>query len=192
MFVLFEKDETFAPLTLTIDQEGSGGLTGQVPTVALRDARSPGPPHSYFDFADGTFKTVGWTTKYQPMTEVERGHYTFEWNPSLFAAITVGSYLAAEYHLDGGTNLLGDDHDLILIVESIAEIPSDTAALISTIGTGLTPAQATQLMEIWQIHGLDNTNPLVVSPTQRSAGSAITQSIEENVPVAGSCTVTRL
>lgn len=193
MLYIYEKQETEAPLILTIDQEGGGGLTGQAPTVALRDATTL---DSYMEFAAGPnqfeFSTGPWTTKYFPMSEVERGHYTVLLDFSLITDIAVGSVLAAEYHLDGGVNIKGDDHDLILIVESLFEIPTTTAALVNALGTGLTPEQATWLQEVWQIHGLDITNPLTVSKTARQAGSAISQTIEKNVPIAGSCRVTRL
>lgn len=187
--LIFEKQETEAPLILTIDQEGSGGLTGQTPTVALRDATTL---DMYLDWSDFTFKNAGWTTKYQSLSEVERGHYTLLLNPSITTSFTVGMMLAAEYHLDAAGLLKGDDHDLLLFVESIIEIPTDTAALIAALPIGLTPAQAIWLQEIWQILGLDLGNPLTVSKTQRTAGSAISQTIEKDVPLAGSVRVTRI
>ena len=186
---IFEKQATEVPLILTIDQEGTGGLTGQAPTVALRDATTL---DMYFDFNDFTFKNSGWGMKYLALSEVERGHYTALLNPSIVAAFSVGTMLAAEYRLDGGGLAKGDDHDLLLFVESIVEIPTDTAALVAAIGTGLTPAQATWLQEVWQILGLDLANPLTVSKTQRTAGAVISQNIEKDVPLAGSVRVTRL
>lgn len=44
----------------------------------------------------------------------------------------------------------------------------------------LTVDQATQLMEVWRVHGLDASKPLMVSATQRTAGVAITQTISES------------
>lgn len=55
-------------------------------------------------------------------------------------------------------------------------------------GGGLTVAQATQLLEIYELHGLLVGSPLVVSPTTRVAGD-VRQSI---VTVGAVTTVTRL
>lgn len=187
--LIFEKQETEAPLILTIDQEGTGGMTGQAPTVALRDATTL---DTYLDFNDLTFKNAGWATKYTPLTEVERGHYTLLLNAAIISGISVGTMLAAEYNLDGSGLAKGEDHDLMVFVESILEIPTDTAALIAALPIGLTPDQATWLQEVWQILGLDMANPLTVSKTARSAGSVIGQNIEKDVPLAGSVRVTRV
>lgn len=187
--LIYEKARTNAPFTLTIDQEGVGGVTGQAPTLAMRNATTT---NSYLDWSDLTFKTSGWTTKYIAMTEVERGHYTFLVNLSIITGITVGSILSMEYHVDDTMSVVGEDQETLLVVETIEQIATDTAALVAAGGTGLTPAQATQLQEVWQILGLDISNPLVVSKTARAAGSVISQTIQENVPLAGSVTVTRL
>jgi hypothetical protein len=45
---------------------------------------------------------------------------------------------------------------------------------------GLTPTQATMLLELYAIMGLDPLKPLVVTQTQRTAGSGITQTINTN------------
>ena len=45
-------------------------------------------------------------------------------------------------------------------------------------GGGLTTAQATQLLELWKIMGLDITSPLEVTPTSRTAGD-IDQTINQ-------------
>lgn len=185
--LIFEKQYTIAPFNLTLDQEGVGGITGEAPTLALRDATTTG---SYLDFGDLTFKTSGWTFKYVTMSEVERGHYTFFLNPSIISGISVGTMLSAEYRLDSGPAKKGDDQETALFVESIVEIPTDTAALVAALPIGLTPDQATWLQEVWQILGLDITAPLTVSKTSRTA-STISQDIEENVPTAGSVKVTR-
>lgn len=72
------------------------------------------------------------------------------------------------------------------------KILQDLSAILTAVSAGgsLTPAQATQLQEIWRILGLDATTPLTVSKTGRVAGP-IGQTVEENVPVAGSVKVTR-
>lgn len=186
--LIYEKSRTQAPFNLTLDQEGAGGLTGKTPTLAFRDATTT---DSYLDWGDSTFKTSGWAIKYLPMTEVERGHYTSLISLSAIAGIVVGSVISAEYHVDDGGAVKGEDQETLLVVETIDEIATDVVAAIGSVGVGLTAAQATQLIEIWQVLGLDITHPLTVSKTARSAGSVIGQKIEENVPTAGSVKVTR-
>lgn len=123
-FFIAEATDTAVPLSLTIDQEGVGGVTGQSPTVALRNATTV---DSYLDFGDNTFKTVGWTTKYASMTEIERGHY-FRSFDATAASIAAGTVLSAEYRVDDGGSILGDDHDLIRFVTSIDDIPGDVGS----------------------------------------------------------------
>ena len=55
-------------------------------------------------------------------------------------------------------------------------------------GQGLDSTQATMLLEIYRLYGLDPTRPLVVGPTYRSTGAEIAQTISE---LAGVVTVTR-
>jgi hypothetical protein len=200
---MYEASESAASLDLTIEQEGIGGLTGLTPTVAVRRARTT---DTYLDWADGVFKTAGWTTKYRDMDEVERGHYTRNLDLSLAAsAIAAGEVLSIEYHVDGGAPVIGDAQDILIVLESLYEIPGDvwdvlTAShnLPGTFGealqssSSLTPAQATQLLEIYKILGLDPTCPLIVSKTSRTAGATISQTIEKDVPVAGSVRITRI
>ena len=47
-------------------------------------------------------------------------------------------------------------------------------------GQGLDSTQATMLLEIYRLYGLDPTRPLVVTKTSRSAGSGISQAITTN------------
>lgn len=70
------------------------------------------------------------------------------------------------------------------------KILEDLAAILAA-GGSLTPTQELQLSEIWKILGLDPTNPLIVNKTRRTAGAAVQQDIEENVPAAGSVKITR-
>lgn len=57
-------------------------------------------------------------------------------------------------------------------------------------GDGLTGTQATMLLEMYRLLGLDPTRPLVVTSTTRDAGAEIEQSIAESPP--GTVTVTRI
>jgi hypothetical protein len=105
------------PLTLTISQDGVGGISGQSPTVAIRMGATT---NSYLDFSDATFKTVGWVLKYGSMTESENGHYT---RPLAVASLGLpaGTVLVAEYFVDDGVSVAGVDTDEILLVEQGAD-----------------------------------------------------------------------
>lgn len=74
-----------------------------------------------------------------------------------------------------------------LLVEQSSSIASLTELVVS--GSGLTPAQATMLLEMYRLVGLDPTQPLVVSPTSRVVGADIVQSI---ISGSGTVVVTRL
>jgi hypothetical protein len=73
------------------------------------------------------------------------------------------------------------------------KILADLTALLTALSSGvdLSPTQTVQLKEIWQVLGLDPSNVLTVSKTLRTAGTAVTQTIQEDVPVAGSVRVTK-
>ena len=114
------------PLDLTIEADGVGGITGQAPTVAIRDALTTG---SYLDFADGTFKLLGWTTKYASMTEVERGHYRRALDTSTVVGLVAGAKLAAEFHNAGA--YVGDDSDEVELVAALDALP--TAAAVASV-----------------------------------------------------------
>lgn len=184
--LIFEKEQTEAPFVLTIDQEGVGGLTGLSPTIAFRDATTL---NSYLDFDDFTFKTTGIITQYVQLDEVGRGHYTYSLDPSSISGISIGTTLVAEYRLNE-SGLIADTHETALFVESITDIPTATTDILGVI-SGLTPTQAAHLKELWQIFGLDPANPLVVTPTHRSAGTEIDQTIDADTPIPGAVTVTK-
>jgi len=195
--IIAESTDTTVSLDLTIDQEGVGGVIGLSPTVAIRQSTNI---TLYFDFNDSTFKTTGWTTKYASMTDIERGHYNRVLDITTLGA-ALGDSFNVEYRVDNGGFIIGDAADTLLVVASIADIPGDVweeaTALHTTAGTfggevlaTLSPVQAAQLLDIYRVHGLDATAPLLVSKTARSAAS-LTQTIQENVPAAGQVTVTR-
>lgn len=186
--LIYEKQLTSAPIILTLEQEDVGGVVGQAPTVAVRDATTL---DSYLDFGDFTFKSAGWINKYQTLTEVEEGDYTYWMNLAAIAAISIGDILSIEYYYDD-TGITRRDQETMLVVESVHSIPTDVAALVGGGGGGsLTVAQAAQLKEIWQIMGLDAANPLVVSKNSRKVAS-VDQTIQKDVPFAGHITITRL
>jgi hypothetical protein len=111
--VQVDKAVTSLPLFLTVNRAGAGGITGLSPTVALRDASTL---NSYLDFNDGIFKTSGWTTKYAALSEVERGHYQRSLDVSALS-VNVFDVLIAEYHVDNGSDVVGDASDLLIITE---------------------------------------------------------------------------
>jgi len=121
-FFIAESSDTSIPLNLTLEQEGVGGITGKSPTVALRDGSTSS---SYFDWADGLFKTSGWTMKNAVMAEVGNGHYIYILNAAVAGTIIPGLVLVAEFHVDDGSSVIGVDHDTIRIVASIDDIPGD-------------------------------------------------------------------
>lgn len=110
-----ERTETALPLTLAITQPGSGGLTGQSPTVRIRNGETD---DSYLDFADNTFKTAGWTTQDAALDEIGDGFYllTGGLNVAAFeASIPTVNHLYAEYEVPG----IGVDIDVILLREKV-------------------------------------------------------------------------
>lgn len=59
------------------------------------------------------------------------------------------------------------------------------------IGMGLDSAQATMLLEIYRLYGLDVTKPLVVTQTERYVGDG-TEIFQSLTGDANSTTVTRI
>lgn len=116
--LLVDAKNPAVPLDLTILQEGIGGLTGMAPTVAVRDG---GTLDTYLDWSDNTFKTAGWVLKYGALSEVERGHYQRTLNV-LSLSIAGNKALVAEFHLDGGGNLKGSAHDVLLVSSLFSDV----------------------------------------------------------------------
>lgn len=128
---LLEQTDTAAALVLSIDQEGVGGVTGKAPIVRIRDASTT---DSYLDWADLTFKALGWTTLDGVMTEIDHngasdGHYQRSLDVSAVAAMVPGFAFVAEYSVDDGGDVIGDSSETFEVVSEIANIP--TAALIA-------------------------------------------------------------
>jgi hypothetical protein len=100
--------ETSLALELVINKLGVGGITGLLPTVAVR--RLPSTT-LYLDWGDLTFKSAGWATKYQIMVEVERGIYQQTLNIATLVLPT-NTKLTAEYN-SSAAGSQGEDFDLI-------------------------------------------------------------------------------
>jgi hypothetical protein len=126
-----EVSETALPLELIIEQLGMGGVTGQAPTVALRNI-SAGLPSSYLDWSDATFKTSGWVTKFQPMTEIGGGYYQQILNVAALL-LPVDTKLAAEYAVNNGAGVQGIDADMYEVVEVQAEVNTLRKALTNRL-----------------------------------------------------------
>lgn len=112
-----DRTDTAAALELTVTKDPDGGVTGLLPTVAIRQLPST---NSYLDWNDNTFKTSGWTTKYAVMTEVERGHYHKTFNVNALG-LTSGTKLFAEYNVDNGSTVKGAGSELIVVSDLRAD-----------------------------------------------------------------------
>ena len=93
---------------------------------------------------------------------------------------TVNS-ISSELSLVAGdvTNI---DSNITVLSQEIDSINSNIINIeniISSSGGGLTPTQATMLLEMYELLGLDPTKPLVVTETARDAGN-ISQTIDTN------------
>lgn len=109
---------TTVPLDYCLELEAVGGLTGQSPTVAVRDASTS---NRYLDWSTGLFATSGWTTKYGSMIEVERGHYRRSWNTSL-GGLAAGFVAVVEYELTGTYKAVAED--IVRLVAAIDDVAS--------------------------------------------------------------------
>ena len=91
--------------------------------------------------------------------------------------------------LQYAVNLVGANSNIgdVTNVNQVSVRSANSAGLVQA-GSGLTSAQATHLIEVWRVMGLDTARPLSVSATQRAAGAEIDQDISE---AAGTVTVTR-
>lgn len=120
--------ETLAPLELTIEQEGVGGVTGltgvNAPTVRIRKQNTT---DTYLDFADNLFKTGGWTALTKFLTEVGNGHYQSTFDASVLSPLASGEYLVAEFNVNSGS-IVGEDHDIYIVTDAV-----DAAAIAAAV-----------------------------------------------------------
>lgn len=71
-----------------------------------------------------------------------------------------------------------------IVTRAIDSLEKETRAALST-------EQSEQLLDIFRVLGLDPLTPLIVSPTSRTAGAELVQTVESDEPVEDSVTVTR-
>jgi hypothetical protein len=178
MTIQTDTTEIALPLELSISQYGVGGVTGQAPTVAIRLAAAGTP--SYLDWGSSTFKTSGWATKYQVMSEIERGHYQQMLNVSTLA-LTANTKLIAEFAVTGAFPILGVAQEEIYVnnVTSQVTLLRKVAKnrLEETSGNPghlvLYDDDNVTAIETWSI--TDETGgavlPAVGTPSKRSAGT---------------------
>ena len=160
--LIIVEEQAVSALTLTVNREGVGGLSGLAPTVAIRQASAP---DSYLDWDDGAFKTTGWTTKYQSMSESERGTYQRLLDLSAVTGAPVGTLLIVEYRVIDGT-LVGDDHDLLMVVS----VNTDTILLRKALTNKMieTPGLPGSLV----LYDDDDTTPLLSQELRDFAAGA--------------------
>lgn len=164
--------DTAVPLELLLTRNGIG-VPGLAPTVAIR---LPGTsPSAYLDWASFTWKTSGWTTQFQPMTDVANGRYEVIFNIAQFN-YTQGTKLIVEYHCSAGVP--GDSTDVISITTNLelirkyatnklVQASGDPGTLTLYDDNGVTVLKTHQLLD-----ELGNAVlPAVGTPGQRSAGT---------------------
>lgn len=111
--ITVEKQITAFPLSLNLQQEGVGGISGQAPTVKVRRGSTT---NSYLDFSDNAFKTSGWVLKEASMQEVGDGNYQRSLDIASLAVVK-DDVLVAEYHVDDGGDVVGSALDLLIVTE---------------------------------------------------------------------------
>lgn len=125
--------------------------------------------------------------------ETSPGVYSF----TIPVGLAAGTYVTV-IEDEGGFSISGDTifWDGVDVQDgnkSIAKaVRAELAPELAQIGqiTGLTPQQATMLLELYQIMGLDPAKPLIVTQVQRTAGAGIHQNITGDQ--AGNTTIVRV
>jgi hypothetical protein len=110
-------------LVLTVDREGGGGVTGLAPTVAIRN---PLVTNSYLDWADGLFKTAGWTTRTAVMAEVSAslspGEYQRDLNLATVPLAVAGFEFFAHFAASNGADINRRTHEEFIVRESVEQL----------------------------------------------------------------------
>jgi hypothetical protein len=148
--------------------------------------------------------TLSGTTYSQTLEILTPYTVTFENTgiPYLVIASGANHNISDVTNYDGGMSLaIGNSAGLIAVNTSGSSYTlADIQAAVRTELTpeltkinnqvdGLTSTQATMLFEMYRILGLDPTKPLIVSNTERTAGTGITQTVTDD---GTSMTVTRV
>lgn len=99
-----------------------------------------------------------------------------------------GGSSAADIWSHPGRTLSAAGNDAVADAVRVELTPELDHVLTLQNGQGLNSTQATMLLEIYRLYGLDPAKPLVVTQSNRSAGAEIMQSITGNESVT---TITR-
>jgi hypothetical protein len=119
-----------------------------------------------YDWDDSTFKSTGWTTKDQDLSEVDGTNFPGVYETNLDIGDFDGLYYV--YATYTGT---GNGQSIVM------EIKASNGSTMSTL-----------VDELHEVHGLNAATPLVVNATSRTVGATIAQTIAES---NGDVTVTR-
>lgn len=175
MLARIDKSTVSLPLVLDVNQNGVGGVAGQLSTVAIRDATTT---NSYLDWTTGFFATSGWVLKDGPMSDIGNGIYQRNLLLSVAAGITPGMFFIAEFSTVGV--VMGVDQETYQVIHETGDL-----AFLRKMATnrleehGGTPGTVTLYdddavtpLMIWQLR--DSNGGGVVdsagSPARRSAG----------------------
>lgn len=78
----------------------------------------------------------------------------------------------------GGDPFINTTGDFTVRINYQQPVQAITINSGAAVAGGLTPTQESMLRDLWHVHGLDSSSPLVVSPSSRISGQ-IVQSISE-------------
>lgn len=170
-FRTIELGDTAAPVELDVLQNGTG-VTGLIPTFAVRRLSD----NFFLDFADNAFKSSGWTTKNQALSEITgiaevAGKYRTLWNSSL--SITAQGLYSLEFTTDD----IGDhDTEYVVFLKRELAIKSLVNRLVINEASSLLEIyddDGTTLLETWPLTD-KNGNSIVLEgtgPANRGAPS---------------------
>jgi parallel beta-helix repeat protein len=128
---------------------------------------------------------------------LDTGTFTTIQNNDQWSTLTTNDIPTAIENADAVRTELTTELSQIMVLPSAVEnadaVRTELTTELSHLmtlqnGMGLDSTQATMLLEIYRLYGLDPAKPLVVAQTSRTAGAEIQQSISE---LAGVVTVTR-
>lgn len=167
---------TTVPLTLTINEQGTGGVAGLSPTVAVRRLSDGW----YLDWDDASFKSSGWTTKNGSLTDKTAGRY----ERNLALTSSAGTVLVIEYACaDSGYEV--SETDTIQVVAALVDLPasvwanSDATTLVSRVAL-LNKVARNRLVQTAGDPGTlvlyddDATTPLLTWSLTSGTGGAVT------------------
>jgi hypothetical protein len=109
MTIEAELTDTNVPVKLVVTGS-AGGIAGLTVGLEVLDGETQ---DSYLDFADGIFKTIGWTTKSVNVTDVGGGRYSLNSGLNVAAMVSPSHKLVLEYNVSGSKNTIASEELLI-------------------------------------------------------------------------------